>query len=116
MSEKLKPAKCGCGGSPIIAMYKGDGYVSYYIYCSECSIGTDYYETEDEAINVWNIATRADHFRDVKKKMAKAIMFDPDKSGSRSYWSTDGKCEKCGAYLEHMYTYCYNCGAKLEWR
>lgn len=50
--KELKPCPF-CGGEAEIEM--DDSWCwNYYVFCQECKIGTDCYETADEAIEAWN--------------------------------------------------------------
>ena len=52
MTDKLKPVRCGCGGSPIIRNERGQ---AVYVQCVSC--GTRSIETNrTEAITAWNRA------------------------------------------------------------
>ena len=42
-----------CGGKARLNEYK-DGEVWYEVWCDGCAIRTEQYETEDEAVKVWN--------------------------------------------------------------
>ena len=50
--KALKPCPF-CGGKAEIEM-DDDWYWNYHVFCQECKIGTDCYETADEAIEAWN--------------------------------------------------------------
>ena len=50
--KELKPCPF-CGGEAEIEMDE-NWYWNYYVFCQECKITTDYYETADEAIEAWN--------------------------------------------------------------
>ena len=50
--KELKPCPF-CGGKAEIEM-DDSWYWNYHVLCQECKIGTDCYETADEAIEAWN--------------------------------------------------------------
>ena len=50
--RELKPCPF-CGGEAEIEM-DDCWYWNYHVFCQECKIGTDYYNTADEAIEAWN--------------------------------------------------------------
>ena len=50
--KELKPCPF-CGGEAEIEM-DDSWYWNYHVFCQECKIGTDCYETADEAIETWN--------------------------------------------------------------
>ena len=50
--KELKPCPF-CGGEAEIEMDES-WYWNYHVFCQECKIGTDYYETADEARQAWN--------------------------------------------------------------
>lgn len=57
MTEEPKPVHCGCGGE---AKVHGGGDISTFIRCQKCKIETKFYDTEAEAIEVWNRAMGAE--------------------------------------------------------
>ena len=50
--KELKPYPF-CGGEAEIEMDES-WYWNYHVFCQECKIGTDYYETADETRQAWN--------------------------------------------------------------
>lgn len=103
-----KPINCGCGGEAIIetdhdTVVPGEPIDWKRVRCSKCNIRTTWRYTEDEAIEVWN---RAMGVLTVKVENYQ------DPAGMGAY----GDCSECGAEVNEQYTYCPNCGARLEWK
>lgn len=75
-SNNLKPVNCGCGGEAKVESASGyDPFAEkrkpnlwYGVICKKCKIQTKSYYTETEAIEAWNKAMGADHFRDATEK------------------------------------------------
>ena len=57
--RELKPCPF-CGGEAEIEM-DDCWYWNYHVFCQECKIGTDYYNTADEAIEAWNRRAGAEY-------------------------------------------------------
>ena len=57
--RELKPCPF-CGGEAEIEM-DDCWYWNYHVFCQECKIGTDYYDTADEAIEAWNRRAGAEY-------------------------------------------------------
>ena len=57
--RELKPCP-DCGGEAEIEM-DDCWYWNYHVFCQECKIGTDYYDTADEAIEAWNRRAGAEY-------------------------------------------------------
>ena len=106
----LKPVRCGCGGEAVLC--ESDKYDSfdftYMIYCKECGISSDVYDTEAEAIEAWNRAMSA---KDINVHDKNTVIVEP--------FTTDmnhvGYC-KCGYLVNAEWKYCPHCGARLEWK
>ena len=57
MTDELKPVRCGCGGEAEVYIKMLSGNLpNIYILCRNCSIRTEEYYTEAEAITAWNKA------------------------------------------------------------
>lgn len=90
MSEELKPCKCGCGGWAITDFNYG-----FYLYCHDCGIMTTEYDTEAEAIEMWNKAIGITHEKAVDYLQETGWMEDHD------YWMMEmGKEMALEAYNE----------------
>ena len=123
-TDNLKPVRCGCGGEA--ELYHNFGGLSF-IYCKSCDITTTGYDTEAEAIEAWNTAMSGSAEEKLKafwdgmsaemkeERTAKVTEQEPSGLPSQNYYMTKGFCEKCGMYLEHRWSYCPGCGARLEW-
>ena len=108
MSKELKPINCGCGGEAIVAPYHGDGYESFYVYCQNCNIDSDYYETEAEAVTAWNTA--------MGERTAKVIEHDASITvDGYKYHRSEYLCSACKKKVIGGDEYCSHCGARLEW-
>lgn len=140
MNDKLRLVHCGCGGEASIIDYQGDGYTSYYCYCIKCNIGTDLYETEEEAIEAWNkamenniqinVQINEEKFEQLKNEIVQELLksikitvaAEPEKTAKvtnivlTSLPPQDAYiCSNCGNRVEKIDHYCSQCGAKLEW-
>ena len=107
MNNKLKPVRCRCGGeAEIFHIAPDEGCEgSYCVRCSECLIQTPFFSKDKEkAITTWNTA--------MDERTAKVKDLDRRSETSMSW---EGICTKCGAYTMHDMSYCFNCGARLEW-
>ena len=98
MLNELKPVNCGCGGKPIVHEQE---YGEFEVYCPICFITTDDYKTKDKAIEAWNKALN--HIVKVENYQ--------DPAGLGGY----GDCAECGGDVNVQYTYCPNCGGRLQW-
>ena len=125
----IEPVNCGCGGKAKIAkkILMGD-LPDVYVFCRNCSIRTGEYYSVAEAIQAWNRAMGAryvtdevfdkvkgevieDVLKSVKiERTAKVVNYE-DPFGNGGY----GDCSECWAEVNEQYTYCPNCGARLEW-
>lgn len=74
-----------------------DREYGYDITCMKCGIVTDYYGTEEEAINAWNKA--------MGERTVKAEQYDWD------VWF----CPNCNQDIGWKDKYCCGCGTRLEW-
>lgn len=54
-----KPVNCGCGGKAVVFLPFGN-HGTYMIECQTCGICTRAFDTEVEAVKVWNKAMGAD--------------------------------------------------------
>jgi hypothetical protein len=95
MTDELKLVPCGCGGEAKVIMLIPEVYA---VECSKCYIRTGSpATTESEAITAWN---RAMGERTAKVKNVDEI---------------NAHCGNCDTPLSDWWTYCPNCGARLEW-
>jgi predicted nucleic-acid-binding Zn-ribbon protein/DNA-directed RNA polymerase subunit RPC12/RpoP len=60
-TQELKP--CQCGGHAFSETTNIDGVKYYYVYCEDCSLETDYYDTFEEALAAWNRRPIEDELR-----------------------------------------------------
>ena len=51
-----------------------------------------------------------------EEQTAKVIEQKPSGLPSQNYYTTTGFCEECGMFLEHRWSHCPGCGARLEWK
>ena len=98
----LKPCPF-CGGKARLNEYK-DGEVWYEVWCDECAVRTEQYETVDEAVKVWNRRT---------ERIARVVHSDV----FGDWKNMCGNCFEAGKKmgLFHEQKYCYECGCKLDW-
>lgn len=60
MSDELKPVRCGCGGEAEVHIMGHElTKTQYYINCEKCDTRTWLFDTEAEAVTVWNKAMGA---------------------------------------------------------
>ena len=60
-SNNLKPVNCGCGGEAEVHIMGHElTKAQYYINCEKCDTRTWFFDTEAEAIAVWNKAMGKD--------------------------------------------------------
>lgn len=117
MTDELKPVRCGCGGEAKVAPYHGDGYESFYVYCQNCNIDSDYYETEAEAVTAWNRAMGSTEDFSTVERTAKVIEHDAsvtDTDGYK-YHRSEYLCGVCKKKVIGGDEYCSHCGTRLEW-
>lgn len=62
MTDELKPVNCGCGGESKVQRVRTLKAHVFVVMCKKCQIATDYYTTETEAIEAWNLAMRCDKY------------------------------------------------------
>ena len=116
MNDELKPVKCGCGGE---AQIRQDGTL-YYVRCPECGTESADYQFPVEAIEAWNRAMGADQFRDLTKKIERTAKVDCKRyigtsTGIVGEIKVTGICEICHNAVVDRYSFCPNCGSRLEW-
>lgn len=119
MSEELKLVRCGCGGEAILQFcesgYSWNRSRGFCVECTKCQIKTIDYQTEAEAVQIWN---KAMGVKDInvpgKERTAKVSnqIFNNPNPYTVGAWI--GTCE-CGELVSHTSKYCHMCGAKLDW-
>lgn len=114
MTDELKPVNCGCGGEAVL------GYQSqmYGVRCSECFITIGGYDTEAEAITVWNRAMSGSTEKSsTVERTAKVIEHDAsvtDTDGYK-YHRSEYLCGACKKRVIGGDEYCSHCGCRLDW-
>ena len=113
MSEKLKCCPL-CGGVATVHEYKYKTAHNFTVYCEDCGLATQWYDTEAEAVKAWN--TRAERTCHYVFTTNYALPDDPQEDYRADYYM----CDKCGYWVpdfrwedEDGYAYCPNCGAKV---
>ena len=104
---KIINCKCRCGTEINAIVTKGPNFnEKWFVYCPDCYMSTTYYDTEEEAIKMWEKV-----MSQRKGRWIKHIddLFPEESTEECSechemqfIWY--GKCDK----------YCPNCGAKME--
>ena len=103
----IKPVRCGCGGKAKITILHWDTIEdyddpTYLVECENCEISTKDYDTEAEAVKVWNKA--------MGERTAK-VEYRITKMGY-SY-----RCSNCDNFIPNSCVkFCPECGARLEWK
>ena len=113
--KHMKPVNCGCGGEaevrllPLCCGLRHEE-IEYAVVCRKCRTRTEYKDSEAEAIMTWNRAMGTAEKSSIVERTAKVVNYE-DPSGLGGY----GDCSECWAEVNEQYTYCPNCGAKLDW-
>lgn len=99
----IEPIRCGCGGEAKVFFPFANNSV-YMIECKKCGICTSAYDTEAEAITVWN--------RAMGKRSAKVT----DTWKIAGFDELNAWCPECKHRITQGCSYCPTCGVRLEWR
>lgn len=115
MSSELKPCPF-CGGE---ATSVDNGvYESWFVVCLECDTTTGYYDTDDEAIAVWNQRAEPAYkagYKDGYQMGRSEVRTCKDVSKPGVFF----ECSECGAIDvtggtgNYTLEYCPACGAKV---
>ena len=113
MTNELKPVNCGCGGeAEVHAMGHEMSKTQYYIKCKKCDTRTWFFDSETEAITVWNRAMGNRMELQTVERTAKVTSLVLTSNPPQHVL----KCENCGGSIDKTYwRYCSRCGCRLDW-
>ena len=124
-TTNLQPVNCGCGGEAKVDWTVINGAYMAGVVCQKCGTKTapvwrrdDLDGAKAEAITAWNLAMGAKDINVPKERTAKVECkrYIGTSTGIVGEIKVTGICENCHNAVVDRYSFCPNCGCRLEWK